>query len=314
MLRPGGQRLELALPELDNFRASLEWAVESASVALGLEIATALDQLWTLGHPEEGIRWFARLLDRPEADLAPPSLRAHALRAYGSYLYLAGRHPPAESAWERSLAIFEELHDEHGRAVLLHRLGLSAMVRGDLETARELVVASDEIHGRRGDVWGRAQTVGALGAIARDEGDAHRALDLVRESAVLAREANVPWWECGALAEAACTLLTIGEIDQGEAHARESLVIAERLGYRSGRIFGVGILARVAAERSQDERAGRLWGAIQNEEAGAPLGGWRRHRQECESRIRELVGSEFERGCEEGRSGSLDDAVALALS
>ena len=33
----------------------------------------------------------------------------------------------------QSLAIFEQLEDEHGRAVLLHRLGISAMLRGDLE-------------------------------------------------------------------------------------------------------------------------------------------------------------------------------------
>lgn len=54
-------------------------------------------------------------------------------------------------------------------------------------------------------------------------------------------------------------------------------------------------------------------GAIEDDDAVAPLGGWRHHRQECESRIREAAGPEFERGYSEGRALTLDDAVSLAL-
>ncbi|MBA2741683.1 MAG: adenylate/guanylate cyclase domain-containing protein [Actinobacteria bacterium] len=312
--RPGGQRLDIGLAEQDNFRGALAWALRSKSIALGLEIATALEQLWTLDDPSEGIRWFERLFDRSEAELVSQSLRAEALRAYGSSLGLAGRHAAAEEMWVQSLALFEQLEDEHGRAVLLHRLGIIAMWRGELARARELVELSDEIHERTGDVWGRAQTIGTLGAIARDEGDEHSALDLVRESALLARQARVPWWESGALAELAWLSLNAGLVDEGEAHARESLAIADRLRDRPGRIFGVGILAQVAAERGQRERAGRLWGAIEDEHAEAPLGGWRRHREACEARIREAAGPEFERGYAEGRELTLAEAVSLALA
>jgi len=164
-----------------------------------------------------------------------------------------------------------------------------------------------------GDVWGRAQTTGTLGAIARDEGDERSALDLVRESAALAHEAGSPWWQSGALAELACLSLNAGLLEEGEARARESLAIAVQLRDRPGRIFGVGIIARVAAERRQLERAGRLWGAIEDDDAVAPLGGWRRHREECEDRIRELAGPEFDRGLAEGRALTLDDAVSIAL-
>jgi predicted ATPase len=313
-LRPGGQRLDIAMPEKENFRGALAWALRSESIALGLEIATALEQLWPTEDPNEGIRWFERLFDRPEAEFVSQSLRAHALRAYGSSLGLAGHHAAAEEVWAQSLAVFEQLEDEHGRAVLLHRLGICASWRGELERARELVEVSDEIHQRTGDVWGRAQTTGTLGAIARDEGDEPRALDLVRESAALACEAAVPWWESGALAELACLFLNAGLLEEGEARARESLAIADQLRDRPGRIFGVGILARVAAERDQGERAGRLWGAIEDEHAEAPLGGWRRHRETCEAQIRKAAGPEFERGRTEGGELTLDDAVSLALA
>jgi hypothetical protein len=52
----------------------------------------------------------------------------------------------------------------------------------------------------------------------------------------------------------------------------------------------------------------QLWQAVENEQAGAPLGGWRRHRDRCAERLREL-------NVEGGAAArlSLDEAVMLAL-
>jgi predicted ATPase len=58
-LRPGGQRVDIGLAEQDNFRGALAWAIRSESITLGLEMATALEQLWTLDDPNEGIRWLS---------------------------------------------------------------------------------------------------------------------------------------------------------------------------------------------------------------------------------------------------------------
>lgn len=312
--RPGGQRLDIGLAEQDNFRGALAWAVGSETIALGFELATALEQLWVLDDPAEGIRWFERLFARPDAELLSPGLRAEALRAYASSLSLAGHLAAAENVLQESLALFEQLDDEHGRGVLLHRLGIMAMLRGDFARARELVEASDEIHARTGDVWGRAQTVGTLGAIARDEGDERTAFELIRQSVTLARDAGVPWWESGVLAELACLCLQGGRLDEAETHALESLAIANRLRDRSGRILGVGALACVAAGRGERERAGVLWSAVEDEDAMAPLGGWRRHREACEARIRGASGPEFERGRADGASLTLDEVVARALA
>ena len=311
-LRPGGQRLDLALAEQDNLRGALAWAIRSSSIALGLEIATALEQLWTL-DPNEGTRWFERLFNHPRAESVPNSLRAQALRAYGSSMDLAGHDNAAARLYEQSYALFDQLGDEQGRAVLLHRLGIQAMRRGELEHARELVESSHAIHERTNDRWGRAQTIGTLGAIARDAADAERAYDLISQSVALAREVGVPWWESGMLAELACLALDSGRVDEAERRAHDSLELAEELKDRPGRIFGVGVLAGVAAERGQHGRAGRLWGAIEDEHAVAPLGGWRRHRQEYEARVLRLSLAEFEHARAEGRKLTLDDAVSIAL-
>jgi len=312
-LASGGQRLGIAITEQDNVRAALTWAVTSGSVALGLRLAIAMDMFWTSHDPREGMRWFAALLEHAEAGSVAPGVRAHALRAYGASTDIAGQEEASERLYEQSLAVFEQLGDEHGCAVLLHRLGVQAMRRGELERARELVETTHGIHKRNDDRWGLAQTIGTLGAIARDAGDEDEAYELIARSAALAREVGVPWWQGGMLAELAQLALNASRVDEGETRAREALGLAEQLRDRGGRVFGVGLLARVAAERGQPERAGRLWGAIEDEDAVAPLGGWRRHRQTCEARIRESAGPEFERGRAEGRALRLEDAVALAL-
>ena len=305
-------RHDVALGEQDNVRGALAWAVASGAYALGLVIATSVEWFWIMQDPREGMRWFARLLEHPES--VATQIRAHALRAYGGATDIAGDDAAAERLYERSMALFEQLGDEHGRAVLLHRLGIQAMRRGEPERARELVEASHAIHQRDDDRWGLTQTIGTLGALARDGADEDRAHELIAESVALAREVAVPWWESGMLAELAQLALNAGRLDEGDTRARESLALADRMRDRGGRVFGVGLLARLAAERGQSERAGRLWGAIEDEEAGAPLGGWRRHRQRCEERIRAVASLEFERGYAAGQALTLDDAVSLALT
>jgi predicted ATPase len=303
-----GQRHDIAIAEQDNIRAALAWALESGSVALGLQLATAIENFWVTHDPEEAMRWFAALLGHPGAGAVPPEVRAPALRAYGSAAYISGQAERAMLLWEQSLALFEQLEDVLGRAVLLNRLGVSA-----LERARELTEASDELYMLSGEAWGRLLTVGVLGAIARDEGHAERAFELVAEGVALAHEFRVLWWEGGLRAELASLSLNAGRFDEAEEHARESLALADELRDRSGRVFGVGLLACVAAERGESEYAGLLWGSIEETDAVAPLGGWRAHRRECEARISGAEGPEFERGRAAGRELTLDAAVALAL-
>ena len=309
-------RHDIATREQDEMFGALAWALQSGSVTLGLRLATTVGGwLWSIGDPREGLRYFERLLERQEADGVPAEILAEALREYGAMADLAGEADRATPLYEQSLALFEQLGNEQRQAVLLHRIGNQAMLQGHL--ARELIQTSHSIHERNDDQWGLAQTLGTLGAIVRDEGDDEVAYELVAQSATIAREVGhtgfVAWWTCGMLAELVALSLKARRIEETEAHARESLALVEELRYRAGRVFAIGVLACVAAERGELESAGLLWGAIEDEDAGAPLGGWRRHRQECEGRIRELAGPEFDRGRAKGRALTLDNAVSLAL-
>ena len=313
-IRHGGFQLSIALAEQDNLRTALAWALASGSIELGLEIAAAMEMFWVTQDPREGMRWFSALFEHPGAAHANADTRAHALRAFGSCTDIAGDDEAAARLYERSLALFEELGDALGRAALLHRLGIQAMRRGELDLAGELVEASHDIGSSHGDLWGQAQTTGTMGAIARDLGDPEKASEFLRQSVALSREASgFGWWEGGMLAELAMLALHANRIDDAEALAIDSLRLAETSHDRPGRVFDVGIFAAIAAQRGDAALAGRLWGAIENEQSGAPLGGWRRHREDCQVRVRTAAGPDFDRGYNEGRNLTLDEAVVIAL-
>ena len=310
-LRPGGQHLDIAIAEQDNIRRALDWAIESRDPERGLRLLVATEQFWVVSDPREGARRHAAVLDL-EGDV-DPTVRAEALRSYASSADIAGQNDLALELYERSLAIFDELGDAHGRAVLLHRLGIHAMLEGDLERARALVEESQTLHERHGDAWGVAQTIGTLGAIARDEGDQRTASTLVAESARLAEQVRVPWWQSGMLLELAALSLEEDRIDEADENARAGLELARQLHDYGGRVLGVGVLATVASVRGDPVRAGRLWGAIEDEHVRAPLGGWPRHRAACEVRLAALSSPVLEGALVSGRDLSLDDAVVLAL-
>lgn len=116
------------------------------------------------------------------------------------------------------------------------------------------------------------------------------------------------------LGELAALSLEAGQIDEAERKARESLALADEMRDYGGRVLGVGVLAAVAAERGDVERAGRLWGAIESDRVGAPLGGWFRHREASAARIVKIESDDFQRALSAGRELSLHDGVQLALS
>jgi predicted ATPase len=307
-----GARFDLAYAEQDNFRTALAWAIATGESTLGLELATALENFWVASDPREGMRWFGALFGK--ADERPSQVRGRALRGFGGACDIAGEQAEARKHYEAGLAVFEELGDEVGRARMLHRLALVVMRRGDLERATELAEEAFELHVKVGTRFGQAEAVAALGAIARDRGDGERAFELFQQSASIVRELGIVWWEAGMLAEIASLELAAGRTEEGERLARECLTIAAEIRDLGSRVFSLGLLSVAAAQRGDHERAGRLWGTIEDELVGAPNGGWIRHRADCEARVLALRSAELERGRAVGRNWTLDEAVEYALS
>jgi predicted ATPase len=303
----GLQRHDLVIPEHDNARAAIDWALGAGDIELALRLAVALENFWVTRNPVEGMHIFARLLDA-DGEVSVRT-RARALRAYGSSAYWAGELERAGSLYEESLAAFEAIGDELGTMIVRSRLGLNALSRGDISGARLLLEETLEAFRRLGWRRGEVQGLGSLGFLERAEGNLELAAALFEESAVMAGEAGRVWWEASMYENLAALALDTGRTDEARAHALRVLELAERTGDRQETVFALAYLARIATERGDSARAGRLWGVIEAEEARGRIGRWENARDELAGAILGGPGPEFERGRAEGQAMSLDEAV-----
>jgi predicted ATPase/class 3 adenylate cyclase len=307
----GEQQPEIVIPEAANLRSALEWAFESGEIDFGLDLLVALEQFWVFGYTEEGMRWFEAFLDR--ADESPPLLRARALRSFASCVHFAGDVDFAVRLCEQSLAEYERLENDHGRAVLMHRLSICALQRGDVEHACELAEWSLEIHRRLGNDKGACQPVCLLGALALQTGDRARGVALLEESAELAGRVRWRWWRAGTQSALADVAIADGREADARALLGEALDLALQVGDRVGLSWYLSQFALALAREGRTAEAGGLWGSVEAAAAFIPGGPWPRDFEALEREVLSLADAEFEHGRENGRELTLEAAAALVL-
>ncbi len=91
-------------------------------------------------------------------------------------------------------------------------------------------------------------------------------------------------------------------------------MLSRTTGERQRTVFSLARIAGIAARHEDSTRAGRLWGAIEAEEARGPIGVWEQQRDELAAPVLAVSGAEFERGRAAGRRLTLDEAVDYALA
>ncbi|HEU0304830.1 MAG TPA: adenylate/guanylate cyclase domain-containing protein [Gaiellaceae bacterium] len=308
----GPQRHDLVIPERDNMRAALSWALESGEREVGLELVVALENYWATSLPAEGLEWAVVLLE--EDGGVPPALTVRALRVKGGMENALGQLDASEASWERALPIARGLGDDRAVATLLHRFSHTGMRRNDVARVRELAEESLAGHRRAGGfAKGEAQALGSLAWAALREGDHERSLELLHESCALAGEAGFRWWQAGMLTNIGVVSIELGRIDDARESVRQALAISRGMHDRRGTVYQLRLLAEMAARTDGERLAGTLAGAAEAENERIPVGRYIHEWREPAS-LDDQTGPDFAAGREEGRELSLDDAVAVALA
>lgn len=282
----GPQDFDAVLPEHENARAAIEWALATGEIELGIQLAVALENFWATRNPFEGMKLFERLLDAGAG--GSPALRARALRAGASSAHLAGQLEQAQHLYRRSLASFRVLGDEQGTAILTYRLGYIALELDEPERARPLLEHSLDAFTAIDSRRGQAQAIGALGTLARAEGETELAVALYEQSAALSAKIGRKWWQARMLTNLAELAVERDMPPEAAARARQALDISRQIGDRQSVVFALARLAWAAAAERNVQRAGRLWGAVEAEEARAPLGTWEKARNPYATRVLSL--------------------------
>jgi predicted ATPase/class 3 adenylate cyclase len=308
----GEQRHDLAIRDRDNLYAALDWTLEANEIELGLRIAVALENYWAASAGAERKVRISELLDR--AGELPGELRAQALRTRGAATSSFGDYEEGTRYYEEALAEYRRLGDERGIGIMELRIAVEFRRRGDLELARVRAEESLRLLRKVGFAKGEAQALTTLAGIELAEGNDALAFDLFERALATAEEQGFTWWRVVVLYNLAYRLVERGRLDEGEARAREALPLVGRMEDRVHGLPLLALLARSAALTNRSTRAGCIWGAVEADEARAPVPGWEEDRAEYASAILELANDEFERGREEGRRLTLDEAIEYALS
>jgi predicted ATPase len=304
----GESQYEVALAEQPNIRAALGWALAHGDAELGLRLATALETSWVLADPFEAMRWFSELLELP-GDVPGPVLAA-ALRAYGGAVNPTGDDALAERLYTESLAEYRRLGDEAGVASVLVRLGHSAWYRGDTEAALALAREGLEGSQRSGNERSRAQALGLLGDLEFERGAHDHGLELLEQSAAAAAECDFRWWQARMLLRLAKRARECDRKDDAPRWALESLRVAAAISDRRRIVQVLDLLAAIAAERGDLERAGLLRGTVEAEADRAPLSAWTMTELPAET----VADARYDRARQDGLRLTLEAAVEEALA
>ncbi len=144
--------MERLLPDIDNFRAALDWAVTARhDVELGARLAASLKLFWVGGpQPEEGRR---RLIAAVQAipGAIQPELEAKLRHAAAHLEIRAWRYDPAREAGNRALELYTQLGDQKGVAWVSSILGEALLRLRRHDEAERLLDHALDIFQRLGE-------------------------------------------------------------------------------------------------------------------------------------------------------------------
>jgi tetratricopeptide (TPR) repeat protein len=291
----------------------MRWGLNEDEPLLTLRIAIALGRLWSIrGGHEEGHAWLTEALDAtPDA---PADVRATGFIQLGAMIFWAGDYARAAAVFEQALELCRQLGDKQAVAHVLDHLAAPVAILGDPARARALADESLALFREIGD---REGSLYPLSKVAQDEwqrGDRELGIALTREALELAREVGDSWWEAGLLADLADMAWEQGDLAGAATLARESLSLAHELGDLRTALYGLGLLAVLAAAAGQRPRAGQLWGAAEALEKAGEARFLSEDRARYERAVLALSGAELEAGLAQGRAMTFDDAFECALA
>jgi len=251
--------------ELDNYRATLEWALTGKrDVVLGGTVAGALEQLWRDGGlTVEGRYWIglaqAALDESTQPQVAARLWRALALLSSGkpkhdcakralalyrsvgdtdgarwALLYLSfgllqmGRLAEASEANSRALAAMRECGDKRGMAQCLRREANFHRYRGDTAGSRELFAQALEAFKILGEEASMAAVMTDLAEGEFADGRVEEALRLAGETLEIYARGRDTTLLATAYINTAAYCIALGYLDRAREAAREGLRLARQ--------------------------------------------------------------------------------------
>ncbi len=288
-------------PELDNFRAAMDWAlVKKNDVPLGRAMAAALRELWIgVSSRTEGVRWVNLALDaEPDAKPSPITVRlllgyvinsqgagaeAHeaAVRALAQaeevgdnrLLALAhvqlgfavdrrGRFAEPEAEYVKAVPLLRETKNTKKLASCLSWWGIVHWVRGDAQKAQTCFAEAIALAKSFGDDQMTATVLGNVAELTFSQGDIAKAIAVGEEALVMRRKSKNPSTIGNALANLTAYSLALGDIDAARAYGREGIQLSHDAQDSLQISWVMQHLAIIGAQQGRQHDAARLLGYV----------------------------------------------------
>jgi predicted ATPase len=261
--------LERLKQEHDNLRAAMQWSVEQGEDRqrrdIAWRLAGALQLFWIdFGYVHEGQQFVERALGRREGISA--SVRAKALLAAGSLAFVQGESRRAEALCQESLALYRELHDPCGTALVLYRLGWVAATRGDAPMATALFEECLALSREVGDKVLLAFSIAAPALTSlghADHSQYPRVRSLLEESLALFRALQLRLWAVHPLYRLGKIAAQVGDLPGAYALYQESLTLFQELDDQQSSATCLEGWGAVVARQGHAAWAAQVWGAAE---------------------------------------------------
>src|SRR5438552_14585586 len=144
-LTRGAEAGDALSKDIDNYRAALQWALETGSLDVGFRLAHDLWRFWQQrAQLREGRSWFDRLLAAPGAE-ARTIARAKGLTGAAGIAYWQNDYATASAWYAEAESIFRELDDKPGLIDALYNTASMAALAGDVQQALAIFAEGEGI-------------------------------------------------------------------------------------------------------------------------------------------------------------------------
>jgi tetratricopeptide (TPR) repeat protein len=297
--KPAQPWLKQFEPEIDNFRAALEWAISADNdpISGGLIAGNLVLLWWYGGRTDEGRRWTMSALRNVDESQAPDvaarlwltsavlndGLRkledgeraralyearkdrrgaARALRCVGSALQQLGRIDEAEGALRHAITDLREEGDATEVVRCLFSLSSTVWARGDVESARQLLGETLTAAKALGDDAAIAGYLFNLADLEFSQGGTETAVRYASDA--LAIYLSIKNFRLVAMVNANLAVyhIALGQLGEAHAEACEAMRWSRETQYTYCATIAVQHLALILSLRGERHRAARLTGYV----------------------------------------------------
>ncbi len=301
----------------DNFRAALDWAIETGQTEAALQIARNLHWFWFVHSDHtEARRWFERVLAIPDAP-RHNEYYAEILTQLAHHIGTqTGIIMEAKPLIEQALVIARAHDDKRNIGRALSILGLNLTDEGEFTLAQSMLEESKELFREVNDEWEYAHAVMCLARKAFKQNELALSFTLHQQALALFRKIGDRYFQSFAHYWMGVIEAKQGDVKGGIAKLQEALMLARQIDSKYAVGGALWRLSEVTQLTGDPARTVRLYWSAKN--IFNSIGAWDENDEanfektmaSCRAALSE---AEFAEAETQGRAMTMEQAITYAL-